>query len=121
MEINSKVNRIFAGFMTVAILATSLVATPNFSFASKEEENTVEQNETVEQPSKEERIEGLRENLKENAKEDKKVVDKFNLESMQRDKDGIKVMYTPMNTKGIDEVVKKVEHVTNESIKEMGD
>ena len=121
MEINSKVNRIFAGFMAVAISATSLVATPNFSFASKEEENTVEQNETVEQPSKEERIEGLRENLKENAKEDKKVVDKFNLESMQRDKDGIKVMYTPMNTKGIDEVVKKVEHVTNESIKEMGD
>ena len=121
MEINSKVNRIFAGFMAVAISATSLVATPNFSFASKEEENAVEQNETVEQPSKEERIEGLRENLKENAKEDKKVVDKFNLESMQRDKDGIKVMYTPMNTKGIDEVVKKVEHVTNESIKEMGD
>jgi hypothetical protein len=121
LEINSKVNRIFAGFMAVAISATSLVATPNFSFASKEEENTVEQNETVEQPSKEERIEGLRENLKENAKEDKKVVDKFNLESMQRDKDGIKVMYTPMNTKGIDEVVKKVEHVTNESIKEMGD
>ena len=121
MEINSKVNRIFAGFMAVAISATSLVATPNFSFASKEEENAVEQNETVEQPSKEERIEGLRENLKENAKEDKKVVDKFNLESMQRDKDGIKVMYTPMNTKGIDEVVKKVEHVTNESVKEMGD
>ena len=121
MEINSKVNRIFAGFMAVAISATSLVATPNFSFASKEEETKVEQNETVEQPSKEERIEGLRENLKENAKEDKKVVDKFNLESMQRDKDGIKVMYTPMNTKGIDEVVKKVEHVTNESIKEMGD
>ena len=121
MEINSKVNRIFAGFMAVAISATSLVATPNFSFASKEEENAVEQNETVEQPSKEERIEGLRENLKENAKEDKKVVDKFNLESMQRDKDGIKVMYNPMNTKGIDEVVKKVEHVTNESVKEMGD
>ena len=121
MEINSKVNRIFAGFMAVAISATSLVATPNFSFASKEEENAVEQNETVEQPSKEERIEGLRENLKENAKEDKKVVDEFNLESMQRDKDGIKVMYTPMNDKAINEVVKKVEHVTNESIKEMGD
>ena len=110
-----------------AVLSASFIQTEQSKVATVKEDNKenktekVKKNETGEQLSKEERIEGLRENLKENAKEDKKIVDEFNLESMQRDKDGVKVMYTPMNDKAIDEVVEKVEHITNESIKEMGD